>query len=163
MLWWHLCSYRKRWHYTGGGESTYMQHLERWHHICESALLYSLEMTKMTHVRLTWSQVTRESTGKLFRTINLRSTWHCQGLSTLTFWWKLLCQRINLTHKPRMAHIFTGFCHRSLTVDGKHNKMNPSEYFSFPSKSFCFSCICLNDNCSRCVSMRELLHSSGLL
>lgn len=95
--------------------------------------------------------------------INGLSTWHCQGLSTATFWWKLLYQRINLTHKTRMAHIFTGFCHKSLTVAGKHNKTRLSEYFSFPSKSFRFSCIYLNDNRSRCVSMKEPLHFSGLL
>lgn len=75
----------------------------------------------------------------------------------------MLRQRINLTHKARMAHIFIGFCHRRLTMDGKHNKMNPSEYFSFCSNSLCSSCICLSDYCSRCVSIRQRLQFSGLL
>lgn len=30
-----------------------------------------------------------------------------------------------------MAQIFMGFCHSWLTGDGKHNRMNPSEYFFF--------------------------------
>lgn len=52
----------------------------------------------------------------------------------MTFWWKLLCQNINLTRKNTMVHIFTDtFRCRWLTIDGKHNKLKPVRIFShFP-------------------------------
>lgn len=112
-------------------------------HLVHSAWKDDTIFAELLPLMKSWSDTSEAETTSRFKTRkNLRgwlicaSSWHCQGLSTLTFWQKLLRQRIKTTCESRL--------YRLLSQLADHRRQNTVKwiclpYFSFLSESFGFS------------------------